>query len=78
MFWEHNTYLDPQHEGPPFFISADTVMSQASRLTLKMPREHEHDDGEAEDEGGFQELVWATSGLTKVRRAIVFAARIVR
>lgn len=66
MFWEYNEYLGPDEESPLLFVSPSSILSQASRLTVKRPVEREDDNEESEDEDVLPELMWVTCGLTKV------------
>ncbi|GJF00872.1 hypothetical protein PsYK624_171740 [Phanerochaete sordida] len=67
LFWKFNEYLNPDREGPPFFLLPDEILSQAARLTLLTPSKHHNDDDETllADQPNPQRKIWATCGLTK-------------
>lgn len=70
MFWHHGIYLDPEREGPPFFVPIDEILSQACRLAVRVPGTHDEDDDESEEDVNHRNLgpkLWVTCGLTKVR-----------
>lgn len=77
LFWHHGAYLDPNTDGgPPFFIPLKWIMSQACRLAIKVPKARNGNGDDAD--GRPRELVWATSGLTKVRSSIRLGAESLR
>ncbi|GJE84480.1 hypothetical protein PsYK624_005560 [Phanerochaete sordida] len=68
LFWEHGVYLDPNREGPPFLLPVKAVLSQACRLAIRLPSQHETDEPPEEDAPERRgAMIWATCGLTRVR-----------
>jgi hypothetical protein len=73
FFWKHNVFLNPDHSGPPRLISVDSVLSQASRVTVKINEAHPdgYADSDAEDADPEtplgHELVWVSIGHSMVR-----------
>lgn len=66
LFWQHGAYLDPDADGgPPFFIPQKWIMSQVCRLTINLPKRRNGNEEDNEDEP--RELLWATTGLARVR-----------
>ena len=70
LFWKHRIYLNPRVDGPLRLIQFNSILSQASRLTIKLTNPHPdgYDSDVDESEAaplGYQ-LVWLTVGHTLV------------
>src|ERR1700720_747807 len=71
LFWQHGKFLNPDVAGPPRFVSVDVVLSQASRLAIKLtepnPMGYNSDAEEADVPPSNHRLVWMSIGHTLVR-----------